>query len=77
MPINNERINVSRDNIDITTIQKMLFIYNSLWDGWTVKKLEGEKFEFTKDNVNNENERKEINLETFIKNNLNLNKLIN
>ena len=77
MPIKNERINVSRDNIDITTIQKMLFIYNSLWDGWTVKKLEGEKFEFTKDNVNNENERKEINLETFIKNNLNLNKLIN
>ena len=77
MPIKNERINVSRDNIDITTIQKMLFIYNSLWDGWTVKKLDGEKFEFTKDNINNENKRKEINLETFIENNLNINKLIN
>ena len=55
----------------------MLFIYNSLWDGWTVKKLDGEKFEFTKDNLNNENERKEVNLETFIENNLNFTKLFN
>ena len=77
MPIKNESINLSSDNIDIKTIQKMLFIYNSLWDGWTVKKLDGEKFEFTKDNLNNENERKEVNLETFIENNLNFTKLFN
>ena len=29
---------LDRNNIDITTIQKMMFIFNALQDGWTVKK---------------------------------------
>ena len=66
---------LSRENIDLTMVQKMMFVYNALYDGWTIKKLEGEKFEFIKNN--NNDTRKEINLEDFIKSNLNLNKLIN
>jgi hypothetical protein len=81
MPKNNQNIThfeLNKDNIDITTIQKMMFIYNSLYDGWVVKKLDGEKFEFIKTNSDNSKDtRKEINLENFIKNNLNLNRLIN
>ena len=44
---------LDRNNIDITTIQKMMFIYNALQDGWTVKKIRDQKYEFIKDNNNN------------------------
>ena len=36
-------------NIDYNEIQKMIFVFNALNDGWTVRKLEKDKFEFTKD----------------------------
>ena len=59
-------------------IQKMIFVYNSILSGWTVKKLENNKFEFTK-NINDENQRQEILLEDYIKNfiryNLNINNI--
>lgn len=59
-------------------IQKMIFVYNSILSGWTVKKLENNKFEFTK-NVNDENQRQEIVLEDYVKNfiryNLNINNI--
>ena len=51
-------------NIDYKDIQKMVFIFNALNDGWAVKKLNNEKFEFTKDN---ENIKQEIVLEEYIK----------
>jgi Leucine-rich repeat (LRR) protein len=66
---------LDKDNIDITTVQKMMFIYNALDAGWTVKKLEGQKFEFIKNN--NNVTRKEVNLENFVKDNLDISKLIN
>ena len=44
-------------------IQKMIFIYNSLNNGWTVKKLQNNKFEFTKGKDN-----EEIYLEDYLKN---------
>ena len=59
-------------------IQKKIFVYNSILSGWTVKKLENNKFEFTK-NINDENQRQEILLEDYIKNfiryNLNINNI--
>jgi hypothetical protein len=42
----------------------MIFIFNALNDGWTVKKIQRDKYEFTK---NNESIQKEIILEDFIK----------
>jgi hypothetical protein len=66
---------LDRDNIDITTVQKMMFIYNALHDGWTVRKIREQKFEFMKDNDNIT--RKEVNLENFVKDNLDFKRLIN
>lgn len=51
-------------NINYKDIQKMLFIFNALNDGWTVKKLNDDRFEFNKDN---ENITKEVDLEECIK----------
>jgi hypothetical protein len=51
-------------NINYTDIQKMIFIFNALNDGWTVKKIENDKFELIKDN---ENIKKEIILDECIK----------
>lgn len=51
-------------NIDYTDIQKMIFIFNALNDGWTVKKIGNDKFELIKDN---EKIKKEIILNECIK----------
>lgn len=51
-------------NINYKDIQKMLFIFNALNDGWTVKKLQDDKFEFIKEN---EQIKKEVILEECIK----------
>ena len=56
--INNE------SNINYKDIQKMLFIFNALNDGWTVKKIDSDKFEFIKDD---QKIKKEIILEECIK----------
>jgi hypothetical protein len=56
--------NSSEKNIDYNDIQKMIFIFNALNDGWTVKKIETNKFEFIKDK---EHIKKEIVLEDCIK----------
>jgi len=48
-------------------IQKMIFVYNSILNGWTVKKLENNKFEFTK-GYDDDKQREEINLESYLKN---------
>ena len=54
----------------------MIFIYNALCSGWTVKCLENDKFEFIKDKTKI---KKEINLEDylrkFVEYNLNINNL--
>ena len=49
--------------------KKWFFIYNSLIDGWKVKLINKNKFEFIKDN---DKIKKEINLNSFILNNLNI-----
>ncbi len=52
------------DNIEYDQIQKMIFIFNALHDGWTVRKLEKNKFEFLKDT---EHLKKEVILEDCLK----------
>ena len=47
-----------------TKIKKMLFIYNALSDGWTVKCIGKDQFEFLKPTVQL---KKEINLDDCLK----------
>jgi hypothetical protein len=68
-PNNNNISNISLDHI---TVQKMVFVFNSLNDGWTVRKIEDNKFEFIKDKGRI---KKEILLDEFIKTNLDINNL--
>jgi len=63
-------------NLEHTQIQKMIFIFNAVNDGWTVKKLDVDTYEF---NMDKENIKKEIILDDylkkFVKNNLDVEKL--
>ena len=52
-------------------MQKMIFIYNSVMSGWTVKKIDNNNFEFTK--KTNSNIKREINLEDYLKKFINYN----
>jgi len=54
----------NENNIEYNDIQKMIFIFNALNDGWSVKKLDTDKYEFIKDN---EKLKKEFILEECIK----------
>jgi hypothetical protein len=63
--------------IDPNEVQKMVFIFNAINDGWTVKKLDIGKYEFLMDK---EKIKKEIVLDDylkkFIKNNLSIEKIL-
>jgi len=59
--------------ISYNTIQKMVFLCNALNDGWSIKKLNNNKYEFSKNK--DELIKKEIDIEEFIKNNLNIENL--
>ena len=50
--------------MDTIKLQKMIFIYNALCNGWSVKCLENNKFEFVK---NKSKVKKEINLNDYLK----------
>ena len=68
-----EENNRNNLNINYNVIQKMVFLCNALNDGWSIKKLNNNKYEFIK---NKEKLiKKEIDIEEFIKNNLNIEKL--
>ncbi len=57
-------------SVEHKDIQKMVFIFNALNDGWSVQKIGQDKFEFTKDK---EHLKKEVNLEECIKEFINFN----
>lgn len=40
-------------NVDISQFQKMVFIYNAVMNGWTVKQLDDGRYEFTKEGNQN------------------------
>lgn len=64
----------SNTNISYNAIQKMVFLCNALNDGWSIKKLNNNKYEFIKNK--DKLIKKEIDIEEFIKNNLNIENLI-
>jgi hypothetical protein len=72
-----ETIIVDQSNvtIDPSTFQKMSFLYNAINDGWTIKKRK-ESYIFSK----NHEGKKEVFLDsyllTFMKDNLDMNKLL-
>ena len=51
-------------------LYKMIIIYNALLNGWIIKMIKPNKFEFKKSKKSNTN----LNLNKFIKNNLIINK---
>ena len=53
------------DRINYMDIQKMVFIYNALLSGWTVKYLGNNKFEFLK--PKSKIKRYELDLKNYIK----------
>ena len=65
----------SAKNIDFITMHKMVFIYNALEKGWTVKKRK-DKYVFSK----NHKGKKEVLLDDYLKRfmveNLDINKII-
>ena len=63
------------NKLDIIALYKMLFIYNSLSEGWTVRKVDEKKYEFTK-NTDKKRELDLENIETFIKDNLDISKIL-
>ena len=60
--------NLDETTIEYNDIQKMVFIYNALNDGWTVKKIDNNRFELLKDKGKI---KKEIMLDECIKNFIN------
>jgi hypothetical protein len=50
------------ENVDFNKLYKMAFIYNALMDGWTIRKVNNNKLEFSKDKET----VKEFELETFL-----------
>jgi len=51
------------DNINFITLHKMIFIYNAVKLGWTVRCIDGTKFEFKK----NKNLVKQVKLDNHLK----------
>lgn len=75
---NEVKINIEDQNnlkIDNITFQKMVLIHNALEDGWTVKKRSS-SFIFTKNHEGKKEVLSEEYLLTFMKSNLNMNKLL-
>lgn len=66
MSTDNVKVELSETDVDVVNLHKMLFIYNAVLSGWTVKKMQGkDEFEFTK-NLDN-NTRREINLMDYLR----------
>lgn len=65
----------SLSNINVIQIQKMVFIYNAIIEGWTVKMLDKDRFEFQKDRKKIKNINLEDYLRKFLLFNLNINNI--
>lgn len=55
--------NDSKISSEIIHLQKMLFVFNAILSGWTVKMVGDNTFEFKKDREN-----QEVNLDDYLKN---------
>ena len=74
--MDNEQVG-SSNSPNIIEFQKMIFIYNALKDGWSVKMINNGKYEFKK---SKSNIKKELLLEDYLKKfieyNLNINNIL-
>lgn len=71
------QIELSNDKLDSITIKKMAFFYNALNDGWTIKKIHGEKYLFTKSHEGKKQVFVDSYLTDFLKSNMDTSKLMN
>ena len=62
--------------LDSILVQKMAFIFNSLEDGWTIRKKD-ESYIFTKPHNKSKEILMDSYLKKFLKSNFNINNLIN
>jgi hypothetical protein len=62
-------------NIDYVKFQKMLFLFNAIDDGWTIKKKE-DSYIFKKNHEGKKEVFLETYLNTFMKDNLDIKKLL-
>lgn len=53
--------NITKTNNLPITLQKMVFVYNAILNGWTVRMISEDNFEFKK------NTTKEVNLENYLR----------
>jgi len=67
--------NISNVDIDNIKFQKMMFLYNAVNDGWTIKKKEN-SYIFKKDHEGKKEVFLDTYLSTFIKDNLNAKNLL-
>ncbi len=61
--------------VDVIKFQKMMFLFNSIEQGWSVKKREG-SYVFSKPHENKKEVLEDSYLLKFMKTNLDLNKII-
>ena len=64
---------LDKKNLDDVTLQKMIFIYNALNDGWSVKPVGNDVYDFVKSTK--EKQAKRLSLKNFINANLTLDKI--
>lgn len=64
------------ENLDLQTIQRMIFIYNALENGWNIKKNKSNLYSFKKSHNNSKEYFSNDYITTFIKQNINIENLI-
>jgi hypothetical protein len=76
--INNSKVVLNDENINIDkiTFQKMLFLYNSINDGWTIKKRK-DSYIFMKNHEGKKEIFEDSYLMSFMKDNFDINKILN
>ncbi len=63
--------------ISLREIQRMIFVSNALNDGWTVRRVGVEKYEFTKDRETYEKDiSNHTSLDDFLKNNFSFDRFL-
>ena len=68
---------ITNEKIDSVTMKKMAFFYNALDDGWTIKKIKGEQYLFTKSHEGKKQVFMDSYLTEFMKSNMDISKLTN
>ena len=71
------KINIDKKKLESNKIKKMAFFYNALNEGWTIKKIDGEKYLFTKNHEGKKQIFMDSYLTDFIESNMDITKLMN